>query len=62
MLPFFIESFSGVGKKNLKNPPHLKIGKLFLGVGVDRKIKVALKIKQGVGGNVCREKSRILYP
>lgn len=49
-------------KKFKKTPPHLQIGKLFLSVGVDRKIKVALKIKQGVGGNVCREKSRNLYP
>lgn len=37
-----MESFSWVEKKQFKNPPHLQIGKLFLGVGVDRKIKVAL--------------------
>lgn len=61
MLPFFIESFNWVEKKKIyKN--HFQIGKLFLGVGVDRKIRVALKIKQGVGGNVCRGESRILYP
>lgn len=38
------------------------MGKLFLGVGVDRKIREVLKIKQGVGGNVCRGETSILYP
>lgn len=48
--------------KNKKINNHFQIGKLFLDVGVGRKIRVALKIRQGVGGNVCRGESRVLYP
>lgn len=52
MLPFLLK-LSAQWKKRIFLKNHSQKGKLFLGVGVDRKIRVALKIKQRVGGNVC---------